>query len=193
MIGRLRGVIAHKEFDTVLVDVGGVGYVVTIPPKVHGELPAVGAEAVLHVHTHVREDQLALYGFATVEQRDVFRVLIGVSGIGPKVGIAILGALDVASLHRAVMTDDVDTLTTVPGIGKRSAQKLLLELKPKMDLPDAEVVPGANSVLGEVRDALAGLGYQPTEIRSAVASLPEDGTVEVLLKLALQNLGGTNA
>lgn len=193
MIGRLRGVIAHKEFDTVLVDVGGVGYVVTIPPKVHGELPAVGAEAVLHVHTHVREDQLALYGFATAEQRDVFRVLIGVSGIGPKVGVAILGTLDVASLRRAVVTDDVDTLTTVPGIGKRSAQKLLLELKPKMDLPDAEVVPAASSVLVEVRDALAGLGYQPTEIRSAVASLPEDGTVEVLLKSALQNLGGANA
>lgn len=193
MIGRLRGVIAHKEFDTVLVDVRGVGYVVTIPPKVHGELPAVGAEAVLHVHTHVREDQLALYGFATAEQRDVFRVLIGVSGIGPKVGVAILGTLDVASLRRAVVTDDVDTLTTVPGIGKRSAQKLLLELKPKMDLPDAEVVPAASSVLVEVRDALAGLGYQPTEIRSAVASLPEDGTVEVLLKSALQNLGGANA
>ncbi|VAW08179.1 Holliday junction ATP-dependent DNA helicase RuvA [hydrothermal vent metagenome] len=193
MIGRLRGVIAQKEFDTVLVEVGGVGYVVTIPPKVHGELPAVGSEAVLHIHTHVREDQLALYGFATAEQRDVFRILIAVSGIGPKVGIAILGTLDVSSLRRAVVTDDVDTLTTVPGIGKRSAQKLLIELKPKMDLPDAEVVPGTSSVLVEVRDALAGLGYQPAEIRSAVVGLPDEGTVEVLLRSALRSLGANNA
>jgi holliday junction DNA helicase RuvA len=193
VIGRLRGTLAHKEFDTVLLDVGGVGYVIAIPPSVHGELPAVGSDAVLHVHTHVREDQLALYGFATSEQRDVFRILIGVSGIGPKVGVAILGALDVASLRRAVVTDDIDTLTTVPGIGKRSAQKLLLELKPKLDLPDSEIVAGSSSVLVEVRDALAGLGYQPAEIRAVVSSLPDDGTVEVLLKSALQNLGGTDA
>lgn len=193
MIGRLRGTLAHKEFDTVLLDVGGVGYVITIPPNVHGELPAVGSDAVLHVHTHVREDQLALYGFATSEQRDVFRILIGVSGIGPKVGIAILGALDVVSLRRAVVTDDIDTLTTVPGIGKRSAQKLLLELKPKLDLPDSEILPGSSSVLVEVRDALAGLGYQPAEIRAVVSSLPDEGTVEFLLKSALQNLGGSDA
>jgi holliday junction DNA helicase RuvA len=193
VIGRLRGILAHKEFDTVLLDVGGVGYVIAIPPSVHGELPAVGSDAVLHVHTHVREDQLALYGFASSEQRDVFRILIGVSGIGPKVGVAILGALDVASLRQAVVTDDIDTLTTVPGIGKRSAQKLLLELKPKLDLPDSEIVSRTSSVLVEVRDALAGLGYQPAEIRAVVSSLPDDGTVEVLLKSALQNLGGTDA
>lgn len=189
MIARLRGTIVHKDFDRVLVDVGGIGYEVIIPSRAHADLPPVGSEAVLHTHTYVREDQLALFGFTTADQRDVFRILIGVSGIGPKVGIAILATLDVNSLRRAVLTDDVDTLTTVPGIGKRSAQKILLELKPKMDLPDLETL-SPTSVLGDVRDALAGLGYQPAEIRDVVADLPDSESVESLLKAALQRLGG---
>ncbi len=116
MIGRLRGVVVAKHAERVVLDVGGVGYEITVTPRALLDLPGVGEEGVLHTHLYVREDQLALYGFVGDDERNLFRILLGVSGIGPKVAVAILGALSPDALRQAVLTDDVDALTTVPGI-----------------------------------------------------------------------------
>jgi len=188
MIGRLRGVVAEKSPEGVLLDVAGVGYEMAVPPRALVELPGIGDEAVLHTHLHVREDAMALFGFSTEDQRDLFRLLLGISGVGPKVALAILGTMTPDDLRRAVLTDDAAALTAVPGIGKRSAQKLLLELRPKLEVPDTELAP-SNSPLAEVRSALEGLGYQGDEIRMALAELPEGDEVESLLRTALQTLG----
>jgi Holliday junction DNA helicase RuvA len=188
MIGRLRGTVAAKYGDRVVLDVGGVGYELAVTPRAVIALPSIGDEAVVHAHLHVREDQMALFGFDTEEQRDLFRLLLGVSGVGPRVALAILGTLTPEALRLAVVTEDADALTQVPGIGKRSAQKLMLELRPKLDLPDAELVTsGSNSA--EVREALEGLGYQATEIREVMRDLDPELPVEDLLRLALQELG----
>lgn len=188
MIGRLRGTLVAKGAETLVLDVGGVGYEMAVAPRVLAELPGVGEEAVVHTHLYVREDQLALYGFASDDHRDLFRLLLGVSGVGPKVALAILGTFDGDELRRVVVSEDVSALTQVPGIGKRSAQKLLLELRPKLELPDAELA-GGGGVAAEVREALEGLGYQSAEIREAMRELPADAPVEELLRLALQELG----
>ena len=187
MIGRIRGRLVDRGSEDVVIDVGGVGYLVAVTPKTLVELPAVGEEVVLHTHLHVREDQLALYGFTTTGDKDVFGMLLGVSGVGPKVAMAILGTLGYDQLRMAVVTDDVASLTEVPGIGKRSAQKLLLELKPRFDAADAVIE--ASGPVSEVREALANLGYAPEEIRGTLGDMPADLTVEEMLRRALQALG----
>lgn len=171
----------------MVIDVGGIGYEVAVPVRTLVDLPGVGEDAVVHTHLHVREDQLALFGFASTDDRDLFRLLLGISGIGPKVAIAILSTMDANELRGVVAADDVAALTAVPGIGKRSAQKLLLELRPKLELPDAEIDPaGARA---QVRAALEGLGYQADEIGGALRDLPTDLPVEDLLRRSLQTLG----
>jgi len=187
MIGRLRGYLIDKSVGRVVVEVGGVGYEVAVTPSTAAVLPAVGEDVVIHTHLHVREDLMALYGFGSTDERDLFRLLIGISGVGPKLAQAILATLSPAELRGVVLAEDGVALTAVPGIGKRSAQKLLLELRPKLDLPDVTVV--GNSVVGEVREALEALGYQSVEIRDVLRNLPSDATVEVSLRGALQELG----
>jgi Holliday junction DNA helicase RuvA len=187
VIGRLKGEIAEKSAERVLLDVGGVGYVVAITPATAAALPGVGQPAVLHTHLHVREDALALFGFAVGDERDIFQILIGVSGVGPKLAMSILGTFGPDQLRHIVLTEDAAALTTVPGIGHRSAQKLLLELKPRMDVPHSPLPAG--TPLAEVREALEGLGYQSAEIREVLRDLPADGSVEDSLRAALQELG----
>jgi len=191
VIGRLRGVIVEKGLDTVVLEVGGVGYVVAVTPRTLADLPGFGEEAVLHTHLHVREDQLALYGFDAAPDKDLFGLLLGVSGVGPKVAMAILATMTYDQLSIAVAADDIPALTTVPGIGKRSAQKLLLELKPKLDMVDAVV--SSTGPIGEVREALEGLGYGLEEIRGTLAEMPNDLPVEEILKRSLQQLGRTGS
>ncbi len=187
MIGRLRGTLVVVGATGVVIDVGGVGYEVALTAAALGDLPPIGEEAVIHTHLHVREDQMSLFGFTSVDQRDLFRLLIGVSGVGPKVAMAILGTMTTDDLRRAVATDDVAALTAVPGIGKRSAQKLLLELRPRLEL--SEAVVGSSGAMAETRAALEGLGYQPEEIRAAMRELSADLPVEELLRRSLQHLG----
>ncbi len=187
MIGRLRGRLVRLDGESVLIDVGGVGYEVAVPVRILVDLPGVGEDAVVHTHLHVREDQLALFGFASTDDRDLVRLLLGISGIGPKVAIAILSTMDANELRGVVASVDVATLTAVPGIGKRSAQKLLLELRPKLELPDAEIDP--SGARAQVRAALEGLGYQADEIGGALRDLPPDLPVEDLLRRSLQTLG----
>jgi Holliday junction DNA helicase RuvA len=187
MIGRLRGIIVETSHESIVLEVGGVGYQIAVTPRALSDLPGVGEEVVLHTHLHVREDQLALFGFGSSADKDLFGMLLGVSGVGPKVAMAMLGTMTFEQLSLAVATDDIAALTAVPGIGKRSAQKLLLELKPRMDVLDE--VSMASGQLGEVREALEGLGYGADEIRGTLANMPEDLPIEDLLRRSLQQLG----
>lgn len=187
MIARVRGTLVENDFETVVIDVGGVGYELAVTPRTLAGLPGVGEEVVLHAHLHVREDQMSLFGFDTRADKDLFSTLIGISGVGPKVAMAILATLTYEQLRLAVSSDDIATLTEVPGIGKRSAQKLLLELKPKMDVVDGAVAP--SGPMAEVREALTGLGYGPDEIRGTLAGMPDDLSVEEMLRLSLRELG----
>lgn len=188
MIGRVRGTLVELRPDSVIVDVAGVGYEIAVTTRDLASLPPLGDEIVLHTHLHVREDQLALFGFSTADERELFRILIGVSGVGPRVALAILSTLDDLELRRAVVAEDVATLTLVPGIGKRSAQKIMLELRPRLELPDADLT-GGGSPLNEVRSALESLGYRDEEIRPVVAQLPSGLSVDEALRTCLQRLG----
>lgn len=186
MIGRLRGLLVSKGAETVVVEAGGVGYEVAMPVRDIAVLPAIGEEVVIHTHLHVREDQMALFGFVDEDGRTVFRHLIATSGIGPKLALAVLGALGAARLRAAVVGEDIDTLTSVPGIGTRSAQKLVLDLRARLALPTGGI-PGSGG-LASVRTALEGLGYSTAEIRDAVEGLGGDD-VAAMLRTALQKLG----
>ena len=187
MIGRLCGTLADLAPDSVLLDVNGVGYEVAVTPSTMSELPVIGEEIVLHTHTHVREDQLALFGFLSVGDRNVFQILLGTSGVGPKLAMSILATIDEAGLRRAVNANDTSALEVVPGIGKRTAQKLILELRPKLDLPIGDL-PGEGGGHTEVRDALESLGFAPAEVREVMIDLT-GGDTEEMLKDALQRLG----
>lgn len=194
MIGSVRGeVIERAATGEVLVEVNGVGYRVLVPlSAIPGLEP--GSAAFLFTHLHARDDAMTLYGFPTRDERDTFEVLIGASGVGPKLALAILSVHSPGVLRRALLDDDVDALTLVPGVGKRTAQRLLVELKARLEVPSLERVDGddgASSSRAEVRTALAGLGYHPDEVRDVLAQLPDEGPVEELLREALKLLAVT--
>jgi len=210
MIGSLRGVILDRvtragQAAEVILEVGGVGYRVVVPTGALSQLGPPGSAAFLHVHTHVRDDAIVLYGFPTREERSCFEELIGAHGVGPAVALALLSVHTPAALLRAVESDDAEALMLVPGIGKKTATRLLMELKSRLSLdlddPDLRVVTGgaangngstapSDSVATrtEVRTALASLGYGADEIRLALARLPAEGTVEDQLRLALREM-----
>lgn len=186
MIGRLRGVLVAARPSGVVVEVGGVGYEVAVTPRALADLPGVGEEIVLHTHLHVREDALALYGFATERDRDLFRLLLGASGVGPKVALGLLATMSAEELQRAVLSENADALAVAPGIGKRSAQRLILELRPKLTEVEATAAVGGS---GQVRDALEGLGYTPAEIREVLVAVDASLPVPEQLRAALKLLG----
>jgi len=190
MIGSLRGTVLDRAIGgEVLVEVGGVGYRVAVPSGAVAALEPGGA-AFLFTHLVVREDALSLYGFPDREQRDTFEALMSATGVGPKLALAILSAHSPSALRRAVIEGDLDALTLVPGVGKRTAQRLMIELAAKLGTtaPDPAGVDGGPSARAEVRAALEGLGYGAEEIRGVLGALPLDGPVEVLLKEALKLL-----
>jgi Holliday junction DNA helicase RuvA len=192
VIGSLRGVVAERSLTgEILVEVGGIGYRVLVAISA---VPALepGATVFLFTHQHVREDALILFGFPTRDERDTFEALITASGVGPKLALAILSVHSPSSLRRCLAEDDLDSLVAVPGVGKRTAQRLLVDLKARLVVPDLDltVIPGSSSpnARAEVRDALVGLGYSNDEVRDAFGQLGEDGTVEELLREALRML-----
>jgi Holliday junction DNA helicase RuvA len=190
MIGSLRGTILDRGIGgEVLVEVGGVGYRVAVPSGAFAALEP-GGSAFLFTHLVVREDALSLYGFPDREQRDTFEALMSATGVGPKLALAILSAHSPSALRRAVIEGDLDALTLVPGVGKRTAQRLMIELAAKLgtSAPELDTAEGGPSARGEVRAALEGLGYGPDEVREVLGALPGDGPVEVLLKEALKLL-----
>ena len=192
MIGRLRGTLVHRSArGEVMLDVGGVGYRISVSPHTSVELGTLGNEVVVHTHLHVREDALTLYGFATADGRDCFESLIGAHGVGPGLALAILSTHGPEELRRVVFEGDLDSLTLVPGVGRKTAARLLLELKSRLDVPEGDPVPASGSERAEVREALAALGYQPEEVRRAMGELPAEGDVRTLVRTALQTLGAT--
>ncbi len=185
MISRLRGTLVARRAQHCVVDVGGVGYRVTTPPN--AKLPARGEAVELEISTYVREDAFVLYGFPDEDTRDLFELLLGCQGVGPKVALACLSVLSSDALVAAVRTQDIASLTVVPGIGKRSAEKLIFELGPKLGADS--VVPESAGAHSEVRDALGGLGYGDKEIGRALAAIPDGGDTGELLRAALRALG----
>jgi holliday junction DNA helicase RuvA len=192
MIGSLRGTLLDRSPNEVLVDVNGVGYRIQVSPATLVTLGDVGGTVVVHTHLHVREDALTLYGFPTMDERACFEALLGAHGVGPALALAILSVHRPSSLRQALAEDDVDALCLVPGVGKKTAQRLLLELKSRLDLPAGEVltaIPGeVGGARSEVREALVSLGYGPTEIADVLRDLPAEGDVQRLLKDALTRL-----
>ena len=194
MIGSVRGsVIERSASGEVLVEVGGVGYRLNVPLRVIPTLDP-GGNAFLFTHLHVREDAMVLYGFPSRDERDTFEMLIAATGVGPKLALAILSVHTPNTLRRGLADDDLDALMLVPGVGKRTAQRLLVELKSRLEVPDfdlADSAGGGTSPRGEVRDALVGLGYSSEEVRGVLGHLDDDGTVEDLLRDALRVLAGS--
>ncbi|HEY7438437.1 MAG TPA: Holliday junction branch migration protein RuvA [Acidimicrobiia bacterium] len=190
MIGSVRGTVLERSATgEVLVEVGGVGYRCLVPLGATAALEPGGA-AFLFTHLYVREGAMVLYGFASREERDTFEVLIAASGVGPKLALAILSVHSPGALRRAVACEDLEALCAVPGVGKRTAQRLLVDLGARfgaldLDLTDNGEAPG---VRAEVRAALTQLGYEPDEVRAVLADLPDEEPVEVLLRSALKQL-----
>jgi holliday junction DNA helicase RuvA len=187
VIASLSGKVEALEPGAAVVNVGGVGYLVHVPVSVLGGL-ALGRPARLFTYLSVREDALTLYGFATADQREAFRALTGVGGVGPRLALSVLSALEPDALRRVVASGDVGALTDVPGIGKRTAERMILELKQRLG-PAAEHPVPAGSAVAEVREALIGLGYAPAEFRPVLDRIAADGApVEELLRSALREL-----
>jgi Holliday junction DNA helicase RuvA len=191
VIGSVRGgVLERSSTGEVVLEVGGVGYRLLVPLGSLESL-APGEPAFLFTHLHVRDDAMVLYGFVTRDERDTFEALIGATGVGPKLALAILSVHSPTALRRALLDDDLDAFTLVPGVGKRTAQRLFVELQTRLEAPAASLPQdngSAPSARADVRDALAGLGYEPDEVRDVLTRLPDDGAVEELLRDALRQL-----
>jgi Holliday junction DNA helicase RuvA len=201
LIASLRGRLLHKGTESMVVEVGGVGYLVTAPARLLVGLGAVGEEVFVHVLTYVREDQISLYGFGSVDDRQFFELLMSVKGIGPKVALGMISQADTAMLKRAVFQEDRALLASVPGIGPKTAARVILELKDRLKDEYLVAVPAANGgkpdaaarSIGEgaVR-ALTSLGYKESEARRVTADLDfdDDDPLDVVVMRALQALDG---
>jgi Holliday junction DNA helicase RuvA len=184
--------------DFVVLDVGGVGYMVSVALGTRQTVPAAGGKLDLHIHTHVREDQLALYGFSSAEELDLFELLIGVDGVGPKVGLNILSAASLEVLKRAIMSEDTAPIRRASGVGPRTAAKVIIELKPKLDAAaELDVVPKAAAIAGDgavpkaVDSALRNLGFSAQEARSGLEAVDWKASPDTqqALAAALKALG----
>jgi Holliday junction DNA helicase RuvA len=194
VIGSLRGTLLDRTTaGEVLVEVGGVGYRVTCAASTVSTLGDLGGPVFIHVHTHVREDAIVLFGFATRDERACFEALLGAHGVGPALALAILSVHGPGALREVIATQDVSALCLVPGVGAKTAARLLVELQSRLDLPDIDLTPAAGgpapatSARRDVTEALAGLGYGPDEVRRVVDDLP-DGEPADLLREALRRL-----
>jgi Holliday junction DNA helicase RuvA len=198
VIAHLSGVVRRAGADFVVVDVGGVGYMVSVSTSTRQLLPPPGGEIELHIHTHVREDQLALYGFASAAELDMFEMLIQVDGVGPKVGLNILSAASLEVLKRAIVSEDPSPIRRATGVGQRTAAKVIIELKPRLDaVAELEAVPRAAALAGDgvvpkaVESALRNLGFSSQEARVGIESVDWKSTpnTQEALAVALKALG----
>jgi len=198
VIAHLSGVVRRAGADFVVLDVGGVGYLVSVASGTRQKLPPLGGELELHIHTQVREDQLALYGFASVEELELFEMLIQVDGVGPRVGLNILSAASLDVLKRAILSEDPSPIRRASGVGPRTAAKVIIELKPRLDaLAEVEAVPRAAAAAGDgvvpraVESALRNLGFSSQEARTGIESVDWKSTpsTQEALAVALKALG----
>jgi len=193
MIASLRGLLIDKQAPIAVIDCHGVGYEVNTPMSTFLDLPAIGTETFLHTQLIVREDSQTLYGFATTAEKALFQLLIKVTGVGAKMALAVLSTLRVTDFERCIQFEDASTLVKVPGIGKRTAERLIVEMRDKIDL-DAPVVstqPGqvASDARSEAIDALIALGYKPREVSQLVDKLDTEGrTSEDIIRDALRQV-----
>jgi Holliday junction DNA helicase RuvA len=195
MIGSLRGAVLERNTDaTVLLEVGGVGYLVAVSSRVLAELEP-GTSVFLYIHHHIREDAQTLFGFTSRDERQTFQVLIKSNGVGPALAMAILATHPPAALFDVVANNDVAALTLVPGIGKKTAERLIIDLRDRLSVPmlDGAGMGGSSSAVADVRDALASLGYGTDEIRDVLRELPTDADSSSLLRDALKSLGARRA
>jgi len=188
MIGRLTGLLAEKNPPQLLVDVNGVGYEVDVPMSTFYNLPGLGERVSLLTHFVVREDAQVLFGFLTAEERTTFRQLVKISGVGPRTALSILSGLSVSELAQAVSMQESGRLVKVPGIGKKTAERLLLELKGKLGTDLSVPALAAGDTQGDILQALVALGYSDREAAIALKSLPADIGVSEGIKLALKSL-----
>jgi Holliday junction DNA helicase RuvA len=195
LIALLRGVLAHVEQDWVIVETGGVGFRVQVPVSTRSRLPGAGAEVLLHTHLHVREDALVLYGFATREELETFDLLLTVTGVGPKVAVGVLSGITPGDFLRAVAFQDEEVLKGLPGVGKKTAQRIILDLKDKVGSfiektrPPEVIEPRAADSRAEAMEALVALGYGRLEAGQAVeraARQSAGSRPEELVRLALR-------
>lgn len=197
MIAHLAGTLREKQLQRLIVDVGGVGYDVIVPLSTMYAIGDAGSRVELRIHTHLREDALQLFGFATALEQTLFERLISVSGIGPKVSLAILSGIEPAELTRAIRSQDVARLTRIPGVGKKTAERVVLELKDRLPQPaalgpDVEAGPDAD-VRADLLSALANLGYQQAAVEKTVDNVlrtAENRQFEPLLRATLKLLMG---
>jgi holliday junction DNA helicase RuvA len=198
VIAHLNGVVRRAGPDFVVVDVGGVGYMVSVSTSTRQLLPPPGGDIELHIHTHVREDQLSLYGFGSAAELDMFEMLIQVDGVGPKVGLNILSAASLEVLKRAIVSEDAGPIRRASGVGQRTAAKVIIELKPRLDaVAELEAVPRAAALAGDgvvpkaVESALRNLGFSSQEARVGIESVDWKSTpnTQEALAVALKALG----
>ena len=182
MIAHLRGKLIARRPSQVIVEAAGVGYDVAVSVPTFAELPALGGEVALHIHTHVREDQLALYGFLRAEEKQLFEKLITVSGIGPKLAITVLSGMAADDLGNAIRGNDLVRLTKIPGVGRKTAERMVLELRDKLPPVGtgeaAQAVPSMNAVQEDVLSALVNLGFQRPLAEKALAQAAKNGSAE---------------
>jgi Holliday junction DNA helicase RuvA len=191
MIAHLRGKLLAKHPNQAIVEASGIGYDVSISIPTFSELPAVGSEVALHVHTHVREDQIALYGFRHSAEKQLFEKLITVSGIGPKLAITILSGMPADEMVAAIRGNDIARLIKVPGVGKKTAERMVLELRDKLPverLGEAAAPIALSDTEQDVLSALVNLGYQRTAAEKALASVTKNGSFETMFREALGRL-----
>ena len=191
MIGRLTGVVGEKAPPQILIDCHGVGYEVWVPMSTFYLLPALGETATLLTHFVVREDAQILFGFLSSGERDAFRQLIKISGVGPRTALGVLSGMSVGDLAKAIQEQEAQMLVKIPGIGKKTAERLLLELKGKLDLftePSLFTSRGTEGEQGDVLQALVALGYSEREAQGALKSLPPELSVSEGIKWALKSL-----
>ena len=191
MIGSLHGRLALKQPPRIIVECAGVGYEIETPMSTFLELPPVGAEVFLHTHMHVREDAHSLFGFATEDEKQLFRTLLKVSGVGAKMALAILSGVSVADFHRCVHYEDSAMLIKIPGVGRKTAERLIIEMRDRIDeravLPKAAGRAARADARGEAFGALVALGYKPQEVKRLLGQLDvEDKTAEDIIRLALR-------
>jgi Holliday junction DNA helicase RuvA len=195
MIALLTGRVHEKRGASAVIDVGGVGYELAMSTGSLAALPAEGDTVTVHTRLHVRDDVVALYGFESVDEKDLFEMLIGVSGIGPKVALAALSALAPASLREAIAREDAALIATTPGIGKKTAQRMIVELKDRLELPDLSQAGESVSAgaYAEATEALAGMGFSRAEVAEALSDAGDaSSSAEDLVRSALKRLGGVS-
>ena len=191
MIGRINGQLVEVSDSTILVEAGGIAYELEVTSAALARLPAIDGRVAFYTHFVVREDAQLLYGFASRDERDLFRALIRINGVGPKLGLSLISAVSLAQLAQCVRDNDVSALTKVPGVGRKTAERLLVELKNRLEdvvlIAEPQVMPGDSRAVAEAQNALISLGYKPAEAQRAVAGVAGDGiSAEQMVKAALK-------